>query len=77
MKLVDTKISPEVARCILALQFPQADIDRMHELAAKARAGDLTLKERVELDNYERAGHVLSLMKSKARKTLRNIHAAN
>jgi hypothetical protein len=43
----------------------------MHELAEKARAGTLTLEEHIEMDNYERVGHVLSLMKSKARKKLR------
>ena len=50
----------------------------MHELAEKARAGTLILEEHVELDNYERVGHVLSLMKSKVRKKLRlaNVRAA-
>jgi uncharacterized protein YnzC (UPF0291/DUF896 family) len=43
----------------------------MHELAEKARAGTLTLEEHVELDNYKRVGHVLSLIKSKVRKKLR------
>ena len=42
----------------------------MHALAEKARAGMLTLEEHVELDNYERVGHVLSLIKSKVRKKL-------
>ena len=42
----------------------------MHELAEKARAGTLTVEEHVEMDNYERVGHLLSLMKSKARKEI-------
>ena len=55
-------LSPDAARYILGLQFPQSDIDRMHVLAEKARAGALTLEEHIEMDNYERVGHVLSLM---------------
>ena len=35
-----------------------------------AKKGTLTAKEQVELDNYERVGHVLSLMKAKARRSL-------
>ena len=74
---VGTKLSPDVARYILTLRFPQADIDRMHALAEKARSGTLTLEEHIEMDNYERVGHVLSLMKSKARKALKKIRAAH
>ena len=74
---VSADLSPEAARYILGLQFPQPDIDRMHELAEKARAGALTLEEHIEMDNYERVGHVLSLMKSKARKSLKQARAAH
>jgi hypothetical protein len=70
-------LSPEAARYILNLCFPQQDTDRMHELAEKARAGTLSIEEHVEMDNYERVGHVLSLMKSKARKSLKKTRAAN
>lgn len=71
------ELSPEVARYILTLRFPQPDIDRMHKLAENSRAGTLTLEEHIELDNYERVGHVLSLMKSKARKALKKDRSAN
>jgi hypothetical protein len=54
-------LSPEAARSILDLSFGPADVDRMQELAEKAREGTLTEAERVEIDNYERAGHVISL----------------
>ncbi len=63
-------LSQEVARHILTLRFPQADIEHMHELAEKAREGTLALEEHLELDNYERVGHVLSLLKSQARQTI-------
>lgn len=71
------ELSTAVARYILTLSFPQPDVDRMHELANKARAGTLTLGEQIELDNYERVGHVLSLMKSKARKALKKTRGTN
>ena len=71
------ELSTDVARYILTLSFPQADIDRMQELAEKARAGTLTLEEHIELDNYERVGHVLSLMKSKVRKVLKKVRGVN
>lgn len=66
-----SSLSPAAARSILALGFAQADQDRMQELAEKAREGDLTPAQQLELDNYERAGHVLSLLKLKARAVLK------
>jgi len=59
------------ARAILNLDFKQTDKDRMRELLAKAKEGTLTVNEEVEIDNYERVGHMLSLMKSKARRSLK------
>jgi len=59
------------ARAILDLDFKQTDKDRMRVLLAKAKKGTLTVKEKVEIDNYERVGHMLSLMKSKARRSLK------
>jgi hypothetical protein len=64
-------LTPAAARSILALEFPQADQKRMHDLAAKARAGTLTATEAEEIDVYGRVGSVLSILKSKARKSLR------
>ena len=43
----------------------------MRELLAKAKEGTLTANEEVEIDNYERVGHMLSLMKSKTRRSLK------
>jgi len=59
------------ARAILDLDFKRPDKDRMRALLAKAKKGTLTAKEKVEIDNYERVGHMLSLMKSKARRSLK------
>ncbi len=58
------------ARAILDLDFSQADKNRMRLLLAKAKAATLTADEQIEIDNYERVGHMLSLMKSKARRSL-------
>jgi hypothetical protein len=59
------------ARAILDFEFKQPDKDRMRVLLAKAKEGTLTTDEQVEINNYERVGHMLSLMKSKARRSLK------
>lgn len=59
------------ARAILELDFKQTDKDRMRVLLAKAKKGTLRAKERVEIENYERVGHMLSLLKSKARRSIK------
>jgi hypothetical protein len=64
-------LPPEAARALLALEFGQEDRERMHQLALKAQEGRLTAQEEVELENYRRVGNLLSMMKSKARKSLK------
>jgi hypothetical protein len=64
-------LSRAAARGILALDFTQADKDRMRRLSAKARAGTLTSVEQREINNYERVGHLLSTLHSKARRSLK------
>lgn len=71
------ELSSEAARYILDLHFPEPDVARMHSLAEKARESTLTLDEHIELDNYERVGHVLSLMKSRARRALKKAQSSN
>jgi hypothetical protein len=65
-------LSPEAARALLTLEFGQEDRERMHQLALKAQEGRLTAQEEVELENYRRVGNLLSLMKSKARRSLKS-----
>jgi hypothetical protein len=60
-----------VARYVLTLDFPEADKARMHQLAVDNQAGALTASEQEVLANYVRAGHLLALLQSKARKSLR------
>lgn len=69
--------SPAAARAILDLGFPQADRDRMRELSARAREGTLSPDEQAEINHYEVVGHILSLMKSKARRSLKRGVATN
>lgn len=62
---------PEAAGYILSIDFRDEDRDRMNALAERAREGTLTEDEREELENYRRVGHLLGLMQSKARISLR------
>jgi len=62
----------DVARSILRLSLSPQERARMHELAVKNQEGELTVEEESELDDYNRVSTVLSIMKSKARKLLRN-----
>ena len=66
----------EEARAILRLRLAEADLDRADNLAAKARAGRLTRRERQQLENYLTIGSVLEFLKSKARRSLRRVRVA-
>lgn len=70
-------ISRDAAQAILAWGFSPADLQRMQELADKARAGQLTPDEGQEVDNYERVGHYLSILQSKARQALQSTGRSN
>ena len=69
--------SPETAHEILALEFSPEDKDRMRLLSAKARDGELTAAEKIEIDNYERVGHLLGTLQSIARRSLQGHGSAN
>lgn len=62
--------SVAAAREILQASFPPSDHARMDELNAKARSGTLQPEDRALLDRYVRAGHLLTMLKSKARLSL-------
>jgi hypothetical protein len=64
-------MSIAVARHILAMDLADEDVDRINDLSAKARDGTLAPEEDNELNSYLRIGHFLSMMKSKARATLK------
>jgi hypothetical protein len=59
-----------IARYILEVGFSQADRDRMHDLAVRNQEDALSAPEKDELFAYSKAGSVISILKSKARRTL-------
>jgi hypothetical protein len=63
-------LTPEVAHWILQLRFPNSDMDRMNELAAKARTDSLSSEEEEQLHGYLTVGAMIDLMHSKARLSL-------
>ncbi len=67
----DPQLPPIVATELLKWGFNETDKQRMSELAAKAREGSLTTEEQVETESFERVSSFLSLVKSKARRSLK------
>lgn len=66
-------LSTEAAQSLLALSFGMEDVQRINELSEKATGGQLTSDEQEELDSYERVGHLLAILQSKARASLNGI----
>ena len=64
-------LSRQAARAILQLDFSGQDRARMNALAKKARAGKLRKHEDAELEAYIQVGHLLAIMQSKARQSLK------
>lgn len=60
----------ELARYVLSLGFSEEDQERMRQLAERNQEGALSEEEREELQSYVKAGHLLALLHSKARKSL-------
>jgi hypothetical protein len=65
------EMSAALARYVLKLGFGAGDQARMRDLAARNQEGSLSSEEHEELMNYVRAGHLLALLHSKARKSLK------
>jgi len=60
-----------ILSCVIEPDKPELPPDmarrqRMHELLDKAKAGTITAEEQAKVDNYERVGHFISLLKAKA-----------
>jgi hypothetical protein len=64
-------VSPRLARYFLTLGFNAEEKSHMEDLAGRNQAALLSSKEHDDLMNYVRAGHLLALLHSKARKALR------
>jgi hypothetical protein len=59
------------ARALLKLHFDADDRDRMRGLLAKKQDDSLNDQERQQMRGYEVVGHMLDLIHSKARRSLR------
>jgi hypothetical protein len=64
-------LSKQMARHILDLGFSDRDKARMHDLVVRNQDDALSPTEKQELSAYGKAGDLLSVLKSKARRTLR------
>jgi hypothetical protein len=64
------QLPKDVARYILRLRFSDRDKVKMHDLASRDQQGLLTVAEKKELLAFGKAGDLLAILKSKARKTL-------
>ena len=73
-RLIQAKesISRDVAEYLLSIDFASSDIERMNFLAERAREGNLTAEEKLELESYLHVGSLLSIMQSKARRLLKS-----
>jgi hypothetical protein len=65
------RLPPTMARYLLDRGFSEGDKARMHDLAVRNQDDALSPPEKEELLAWAKAGTVLSILKSKARRTLR------
>ena len=63
-------LPPELARSLLDVDFSERDKVRMHDLAVRNQADAISPGEREELFAFAKAGTLLSILQSKARRTL-------
>ena len=68
----DEALSADEARAVLRWKFSASDRQRVEDLSEKARAGQLTVPEERELDEYLAIESALISLKSKARRTLQS-----
>ena len=64
------KLSASMARYILNRGFSEGDKARMHDLAVRNQSDRLSSDEKQELLAYAKAGTLLSILKSRARRVL-------
>ena len=70
IKADDGDLSGELARYVLTLGFGEDDQARACATWPRNQEGALSAEEQEELGNYVKAGHLLALLHSKARKSL-------
>jgi hypothetical protein len=64
------QIPLELARYLLNVSFSDRDKARMHELAVRNQDDALSPAEKEELSAFGKAGDLLAILKSRARRTL-------
>ena len=69
-------LAPELARYVLTLGFGKDEQARIDDLVERNRSGLLKRSERKELLDYVRASHLLAMLHSKARKSLKRRRAS-
>jgi hypothetical protein len=67
----DRPLPKNIARYILNLTISDEDKARMHDLAVRNQDDALTSDEKKEMHDFGQAATVLSILKSKSRRTLR------
>jgi hypothetical protein len=66
----DRPLPKNLARYILDLTISERDKARMHDLVVRNQSDQLTPVEKKEMHDFGKAGDVLAILKSKARRTL-------
>jgi hypothetical protein len=66
----DRPLSKSLARHILRLAISERDKARMHDLVVRNKNDELTPAEKKEMHDFGKAGDILAILKSKARRTL-------
>jgi hypothetical protein len=61
----------DLARSIVDVDFSERDKARMHDLAVRNQNDALSPSEKEELFGFAKAGTLLSILQSKARRTLK------
>jgi hypothetical protein len=64
-------MSDALAQYVLSMDFPPEDHARVEELSEKARLGTLSETEAADLDDYIAANDLLTILKAKARTSLK------
>lgn len=64
------QVPGDLARAILEVKISARDRARMHDLATRNEADALTADEKAEMRAFGKAATLLSILKSKARRTL-------
>ena len=64
-------MTPAAAESVVQWKFTDQAVDKMNELAERARHGTLTAEEQATVEMFERLNNVLGMLKSRARQLLK------